>query len=68
VPMEQPPEVYTQAEERGFTIIDATCPSVRKCQKIAADLAQAGKEVVVVGHPDHPKSKVYAAGPGAVPP
>ena len=52
-----PPEVYTQAEERGFTIIDATCPSVRKCQKIAADLAQAGKEVVVVGHPDHPEVK-----------
>jgi len=50
-----PPEVYTQAQERGFTIIDATCPSVRKCQRIAADLARAGKEIVVVGRRDHPE-------------
>jgi small subunit ribosomal protein S1 len=50
-----PPEVYAEARQRGFTILDGTCPSVQKCQKIAAALAQEGKDIVIVGKRGHPE-------------
>jgi len=50
-----PPEVFEEARQRGFTILDGTCPSVRRCQRIAAQLAQEGKEIVVVGKRGHPE-------------
>lgn len=50
-----PPEVFEEARQRGFTIIDGTCPSVRRCQRKAAQLVQEGKDVVVVGKRGHPE-------------
>src|ERR687884_155849 len=42
-------------EERAQRVIDATCPFVTKVQKLAERAAAEGRDVVVVGNPDHPE-------------
>jgi len=42
-------------QAKQLTIVDATCPFVRKAQKYAEQLAAAGYFVVVVGEKDHPE-------------
>jgi 4-hydroxy-3-methylbut-2-en-1-yl diphosphate reductase len=44
-------------EEKGVTIIDATCPFVAKAQEYAGMLSREGYAVVVVGDPEHPEVK-----------
>ncbi|MBM3316131.1 4-hydroxy-3-methylbut-2-enyl diphosphate reductase [candidate division WOR-3 bacterium] len=67
------PAAPEEARRRGLTVIDATCPYVRKVQNVARRLAEGGYEVVVVGERNHPEVKgilahcggrgrVYAAG------
>jgi 4-hydroxy-3-methylbut-2-enyl diphosphate reductase len=36
-------------------VVDATCPFVTKVQKLAERAAAEGRDVVVVGNPDHPE-------------
>ncbi|MGI6574455.1 MAG: bifunctional 4-hydroxy-3-methylbut-2-enyl diphosphate reductase/30S ribosomal protein S1 [bacterium] len=50
-----PPAVFEQALEQGFSVIDATCPSVKRCQLQAKTLIEEGKNVVVVGKRGHPE-------------
>src|SRR5215210_2717472 len=40
---------------RAERVIDATCPFVTKVQKLAERAASEGRDVVVVGNPDHPE-------------
>jgi 4-hydroxy-3-methylbut-2-enyl diphosphate reductase len=49
------PETLEQAQARGFEIIDATCPFVRKAQVVAGRLGKAGFGVLVFGDADHPE-------------
>ena len=49
------PEVQRELEERAERVIDATCPFVTKVQKLAERAAAEGRDVVVVGNPDHPE-------------
>lgn len=49
------PDVIKEAKERGFDIVDATCPFVRKVQSYARSLKKTGYKVVVLGEPDHPE-------------
>ena len=49
------PEVQRELEERAERVIDATCPFVTKVQKLAERAAAQGRDVVVVGNPDHPE-------------
>lgn len=44
-----------ELEKRGVTVIDTTCPNVRKAQKAARQLSTAGFGVVVFGDPSHPE-------------
>ena len=39
----------------GLTIIDATCPFVRRAQEIVARMSAKGYEVIIIGEPDHPE-------------
>lgn len=48
-------QTLEEMKRREFHIIDATCPLVRKAQKVAAELAQAGFTVVVFGEANHPE-------------
>ncbi|HLM56887.1 MAG TPA: 4-hydroxy-3-methylbut-2-enyl diphosphate reductase, partial [Pyrinomonadaceae bacterium] len=49
------PEVQRELESRAERVIDATCPFVTKVQKLAERAAAQGRDVVVVGSPDHPE-------------
>ncbi|HYN85540.1 MAG TPA: hypothetical protein VER32_09815, partial [Pyrinomonadaceae bacterium] len=49
------PEVQRELEERASKVVDATCPFVTKVQKLAERAAAEGRDVVVVGSPDHPE-------------
>lgn len=51
------PEVLDQIKERGFEILDATCPFVRKAQKLAGELNARGFKVLIVGDKEHPEVK-----------
>ncbi|MDN5361374.1 MAG: small subunit ribosomal protein ispH, lytB [Moorella sp. (in: firmicutes)] len=62
------PETLGQARARGLEIIDATCPYVRRAQRLAQKMAAAGYQVVIVGEAGHPEVQGLLgwAGPGAV--
>lgn len=49
------PQVLAAVEERGFTVVDATCPHVSRAQGAAAELAREGCRVVVLGEAGHPE-------------
>ena len=49
------PIVYRGAENKGIHIVDATCPFVQKAQRLAAESAQVGQQVVVMGDKLHPE-------------
>ena len=50
-----PRKVLAEAEAKGMTIVDATCPFVKQAQERAAQLEREGHAVVVVGEEDHPE-------------
>ncbi len=52
-----PVEVYERAQERGLTIIDATCPMVTKIHVQAEKLRNDGYKIIVVGDASHPEVK-----------
>ena len=47
--------VRTEAERRGLTVFDATCPLVTKVHLEVARHCKAGHEVVLIGHKGHPE-------------
>lgn len=49
------PSVRAELEERGFSVVDATCPHVARAQAAAAELAKDGCRVLVIGEDDHPE-------------
>lgn len=49
------PRVIEEAHRLGLTVIDATCPYVRKVQNTARRLAEQDYRVVVVGEINHPE-------------
>src|SRR5918999_229318 len=49
------PQVQRELEGRADKVVDATCPFVTKVQKLAERAAAEGRDVVVVGNPDHPE-------------
>ena len=51
------PAVRAQAEERKLMVVDATCPFVEKVHKAAKEFASSGRQVVVIGNPDHAEVK-----------
>ena len=51
------PEVLEKARQRGYKVIDATCPFVSKAQKNALKLYRMGYGVVIVGEKSHPEVK-----------
>jgi 4-hydroxy-3-methylbut-2-en-1-yl diphosphate reductase len=47
------PEVREEAEQRGLLAIDATCPLVAKVHREARRYADAGYDIVLIGHAEH---------------
>jgi len=46
-------EVYAEIRRRGLSLVDTTCPIVRRAQQTAAKLVDEGYFVVVYGEADH---------------
>ncbi len=47
--------VQEEAQRRGFSIFDATCPLVSKVHVEVAKLAREGYEFLMIGHKGHPE-------------
>jgi 4-hydroxy-3-methylbut-2-enyl diphosphate reductase len=60
-----PPKIISEAKSREITVVDATCPFVRKAQELASSLQSEGYRVVVVGEADHPEVKGIVAHAGS---
>ena len=48
-------DVYQRLEAQGATIIDATCPFVKRIHKIVSQAEQEGKLPIIIGTPTHPE-------------
>jgi 4-hydroxy-3-methylbut-2-enyl diphosphate reductase len=51
------PEIYRRLRRRKIDVVDATCPIVKKIQRLVEALARKGCEVVIVGHREHPETR-----------
>jgi len=49
------PEQTAKLEEKGLSIVDATCILVKRVQHIAKELEKDGYKVVIIGDEDHPE-------------
>jgi len=47
--------VRQEAEKRGLTVFDATCPLVTKVHIEVSRMREQGKEIVMIGHAGHPE-------------
>ncbi len=50
-----PQAVRREAEARGLTVFDATCPLVTKVHIEVSRMREQGKEIVMIGHKGHPE-------------
>ncbi len=48
-------EVSEKMEEAGFTVVDATCPFVKRIHNIVQKESALGKKIVIIGNPGHPE-------------
>ena len=49
------PEVFDDAKNKGYEIVDLTCLDVKKVQQKAIQLVQEGFLLIIVGKPEHPE-------------
>ena len=50
-----PQVVRREAETRGLTVFDATCPLVTKVHIEVSRMREQGKEIIMIGHRGHPE-------------
>jgi len=48
-------KIWSEAEERGLRVFDATCPLVTKVHLDVTKHASQGKSVILIGHAGHPE-------------
>ena len=48
-------ETYRVLTERGALVLDGTCPHVRRIQRLAAEAAREGAQMVLIGDKNHPE-------------
>jgi len=49
------PAVYRALRKKRIEVVDATCPIVKKIQRLVERLARKGEEIIIVGNPEHPE-------------
>ncbi|MBI4843775.1 MAG: 4-hydroxy-3-methylbut-2-enyl diphosphate reductase [Nitrospirae bacterium] len=49
------PEIYSETGKRGYELVDATCPFVKKAQRHAKTLSEEGYQVLIIGDRGHPE-------------
>jgi 4-hydroxy-3-methylbut-2-enyl diphosphate reductase len=50
-----PKQVPAEAQHRGLTYVDATCPLVSKVHRQAQRLIEEGRHILFIGHAGHPE-------------
>ncbi len=50
-----PEKVYRTIERAGHSLVDATCPFVRKIHTIVQERSRQGDQIVIIGNPRHPE-------------
>jgi len=53
------PKIYEKLMDKGYEVIDATCPFVKEAQRYAKQLHDEGYKVVIFGDKDHPEVKAH---------
>ena len=53
-------EIYDKLAKKGCPIADATCVNVSRIHEIVRDASQRGRQVVIIGDPDHPEVRAVA--------
>ena len=48
-------EIFNFVKRSGHRVVDATCPFVKKIHAIVSVQSGKGKNVVIIGNPDHPE-------------
>ena len=48
-------DVYEQINRQNLTLVDATCPFVKRIHKIVEKESKEGKQIVVIGNAGHPE-------------
>lgn len=63
-----PKELSEEVAEKNYTVVDATCPFVKKAQHYAQLLKDRGHQVVIIGDAGHPEVQglMSYAGDGAI--
>ncbi len=51
------PRIYDTLAKKQIEIVDATCPIVKKIQKLVEALAKKEEEIIIVGNKRHPEIK-----------
>jgi 4-hydroxy-3-methylbut-2-enyl diphosphate reductase len=53
------PEIVERAEEKGLTVIDGTCPTIKESQASISSAAEKGCKIIVIGDRTHPEVRSY---------
>lgn len=48
-------QVFEDISDKGYEIVDLTCPDVKKVQQKAIQLVKEGYTLIIVGKPEHPE-------------
>lgn len=51
------PEIYQRLKKKNINIVDATCPNVKKIQKLVERLAKKKENIIIIGNRKHPEIK-----------
>ncbi len=63
------PETYNQLIKRNLRVVDATCPIVKRIQRLVVALARTNRDIIIVGNREHPEIKGligYSRGRGRI--
>lgn len=48
-------QIYDKLEAKHISIVDATCPYVKKIHNIVRKESEEGKFIIIIGNPEHPE-------------
>ncbi len=51
------PKIFQRLKKKNMSIVDATCPNVKKIQKLVERLAKKNEDIIIVGNREHPEIK-----------
>lgn len=50
-----PKSIYEILEQQGVSVVDATCPFVKKIHNIVKEESEKGKKIIIIGNDNHPE-------------